>query len=281
MAKLFQHLGMLLCLLALMAVSRVTMAASAPTVSIVASPVFVTAGEQSRITWSSTNATQCVGTGNWTGVKPLADSKNTAHLKANETFTLTCTGPDGTASRTATVTVTGGAATSGTPTVTISANPSTVTRGKTTTISWSSTNTSACRGTGAWTGSEATSGSKPTGAITKDLTFALSCSGSGGTVSQSATVTVAASAAAATGEATLSWSAPTSNTNGTAVSLSGYHLYYGNSASSLTNSIAISGANNTSYEISGLTAGTWYFAVAADTSDGVESAQSAVGSKTI
>lgn len=84
------------------------------------------------------------------------------------------------------------------------------------------------------------------------------------------------------GYATLSWVAPTTNTNGTLVSpLTGYHLYYGYMASALTKSIVVSGGATTSYEITGLTSGTWYFAVAADTADGTESAQSAVGSKTI
>lgn len=277
MATNFRPFGLVFSFLVLSALNHATLAASAPTVSIAASPVFVTAGEQSRITWSSTDATQCVGTGNWTGVKPLADSKNTARLSANETFTLTCTGAGGSASKTATVTVTSG---SGAPTLTLSAVPSTVTSGSRATISWSSSNVTACTGSGAWTGSEATSGAKTTGSLSKDLTFALSCTGSGGTVTQSATVTVGG-AAAATGDALLSWAAPTSNTNGTAVRLSGYHLYYGNTASDLTKSVAISGATNTSYEITGLTAGTWFFAVAADASDGTESAQSAVGSKTI
>ena len=272
---------LLFSLFALIVVSRETVAASAPAVSISASPAFVTAGEQSRITWSSTNATACVGTGNWSGEKPLSDSKNTRRLTSNETFTLTCTGPGGTASNHVTVVVTTGS-TGGTaaPTVTISANPSTVTSGGKTTITWSASNATSCTGSGAWSGSEALSGSRATGALTTDLTFALSCSGAGGTASQSATVSV--TNAPVSGDAVLSWAAPTTNTNGTPVSaLAGYHLYYGNSASALSKSVAIIGATTTSYEITGLTAGTWYFAVAADAADGTESAKSAVGSKTI
>jgi hypothetical protein len=87
--------------------------------------------------------------------------------------------------------------------------------------------------------------------------------------------------AAATGSATLTWTAPTTNTNGTAVTpLSGYTLYYGTSASSLTQSVVISGSSTTTYTITGLTAGTWYFAVTADATDGTQSAMSNVGSKT-
>jgi hypothetical protein len=278
MAKQFYSPGMLLGVLALSVVSHASRAAAAPTVSISASPDDVTVGERSRLTWASTHATKCVGSGSWTGVQPLKESKDTGHLTKTVTFTLACTGTGGTARKSVTVKVTGGSTAA--PTVTISANPRTVTQGSTTVINWSSSNAKACTGTGAWTGSEGLSGTRSTGALTTDVTFALTCTGAGGSASQSTTVSV--TAAPVSGDATLSWSAPTTNTNGTPVSaLTGYHLYYGSSASELTKSIAISGAATDKYEITGLTAGTWYFAVAADASDGTESAKSAVGSKTI
>jgi hypothetical protein len=107
----------------------------------------------------------------------------------------------------------------------------------------------------------------------------MSCTGTGGTASQSVTVTVTT---AATGTATLSWAAPTANTDGTPVTtLSGYHIYYGSSAGTLTQSVAVSGGTVTTYEITGLAPGTWYFAVAADAAGGVQSARSNLGSKTI
>ena len=102
--------------------------------------------------------------------------------------------------------------------------------------------------------------------------------------STSAIVTIDGDAAAATGTATLSWAAPTANTEGEPLplsSLKGYHIYYGTSASALTKSVAISGATTTTSEISGLTSGTWFFAVAADATDGTEGTRSAVASKTI
>jgi len=63
--------------------------------------------------------------------------------------------------------------------------------------------------------------------------------------------------------------------------LSGYHIYYGNSPSDLTQSIPVTSAATTSYELTNLASGTWYFAIAADSSDGAESAKSNIGSKTI
>jgi hypothetical protein len=85
-----------------------------------------------------------------------------------------------------------------------------------------------------------------------------------------------------TGTAKVSWTPPTENTNGTALTdLAGYTVYYGTSSSSLTQSITIANPSATSYVVSGLTSGTWYFAVASFTSAGAESALSPVSSKTI
>ena len=124
----------------------------------------------------------------------------------------------------------------------------------------------------------ATSGSQSTGALSATTTYTLSCTGAGGSASQSATVTVAPG----TGTATLTWVPPAKNTNGTpVVPLSGYTIYYGRSESSLTKSVVVSGSTTTSYTITGLSLGTWYFAVAADAADGMQSAMSNIGSKAI
>ena len=104
----------------------------------------------------------------------------------------------------------------------------------------------------------------------------MACTGAGGTANKTATVTVAAF----NGTATLSWAAPTTNTDGTPVTpLSGYTIYYGTSPSALSHSIPAS-ATATSYEITGLAPGTWYFAVAAVAKAGTTSAMSNIGSKT-
>lgn len=85
-----------------------------------------------------------------------------------------------------------------------------------------------------------------------------------------------------TGTATVSWTAPTENTNGTALTnLAGFKVYYGTSASSLTQIAQVANAEATNYVVSGLASGTWYFAVASYTTDGLESAPSSTSSKTI
>lgn len=81
--------------------------------------------------------------------------------------------------------------------------------------------------------------------------------------------------------ATLSWEAPTSNTNGTPLmDLAGYRVYYGSSPEALSESVKISVGLQT-YVIDDLEPGTWYFAVRALASDGSESPLSDVVAKTI
>jgi hypothetical protein len=95
------------------------------------------------------------------------------------------------------------------------------------------------------------------------------------------TITVA-EANSAGGSADISWTAPTTNTNGsTLTDLAGYDIYYGTSASSLTQKVQVTNVGLTNYVISGLTRGTWYFAVAAYTTAGAESSLSNVASTTI
>jgi hypothetical protein len=85
-----------------------------------------------------------------------------------------------------------------------------------------------------------------------------------------------------TGSATLSWLAPTTNTDGAALTdLSGYHIYYGMHPGDLTQTVQLAGVGLQTYVIDGLGTGTWYFAVTAVASTGVESALSDVVSKTI
>jgi hypothetical protein len=84
------------------------------------------------------------------------------------------------------------------------------------------------------------------------------------------------------GNANLNWSAPTLNTDGTALTdLSGYTIRYGTSPTALTQSVAITDPTATSYTITGLAAGTWYFEIAANAGDGTQSAPTSVLSATI
>jgi hypothetical protein len=84
------------------------------------------------------------------------------------------------------------------------------------------------------------------------------------------------------GTATVSWEAPTTTTTGAALTdLGGYRIYYGISETELSQSVKVAGVGLQTYVIDNLGAGTWYFAVRAVTTLGVESPLSQIVSKTI
>jgi len=83
------------------------------------------------------------------------------------------------------------------------------------------------------------------------------------------------------GSATLSWTAPTSNTDGSSLTnLAGYRIYYGTNSQQLNNQVNVD-VGVSSYVIESLSPGTWYFAMTAYNSASVESTRTALVSKTI
>ena len=86
----------------------------------------------------------------------------------------------------------------------------------------------------------------------------------------------------ATGSATLSWLPPTQNTDGSPLTdLAGYRIYWGQSQRDYSNSVTLNNPGLASYIVEQLTSGRWYFATTSFNSQGVESAFSNEGSKTI
>jgi hypothetical protein len=86
----------------------------------------------------------------------------------------------------------------------------------------------------------------------------------------------AGSGTATTGSATLSWTPPTQNSNGSALTdLAGYHIYYGTTPD-LGQTVTLANAGLTRYVLSGLTQTTWYFAMTAYDTAGNESDRTAV-----
>jgi hypothetical protein len=84
------------------------------------------------------------------------------------------------------------------------------------------------------------------------------------------------------GSATLSWNPPTERTDGTPLSaLSGYKIVYGPYSRNYRYAIDLDNPGLTRYFIDGLGPGTWYFAVIAIDSQGMQSTPSAEVSKTI
>jgi len=70
-------------------------ALNVPTATLSSSPNPVDYNSASTLTWSSTNATSCTGVGfNTNGA--TSGSVSTGNITTNQTYTMTCTGPDGT-----------------------------------------------------------------------------------------------------------------------------------------------------------------------------------------
>jgi len=95
-------------------------------------------------------------------------------------------------------------------------------------------------------------------------------------------ITVSSATSGGTGSASLRWTPPTRNTDGsTLTNLAGYKILYGTSASSLSKTITVANPGVSSYVVDNLASGTWYFTLKAYTTTGTESASSTVGSKSI
>jgi len=84
------------------------------------------------------------------------------------------------------------------------------------------------------------------------------------------------------GAATLAWTPVTQNTDGTLVmDLAGYRIFYGQSMNAMNTVEVLSDPSLTSFVVTNLPSGTWYFTVAAYTSGGVQGVMSNVGTKII
>ena len=157
-----------------------------PAVSLTATPASISSGSSSTLNWSSSNATSCTASGAWSGPQALNGSVSTGALTTNTTYTLTCTGTGGSATQSATVAVSALPP----PTLTLSASPGSVTSGSTSTLTWSSANATACTASGAWSGNQPTSGTFTTQALTATSSYNLTCTGAGGSATQSAVIAV-------------------------------------------------------------------------------------------
>ncbi len=137
------------------------------------------------------------------------------------------------------------------------------------TLTWSTTPAAtSCTASGdaAWAGTKAASGTQTLAAFptTTPKAYALVCTWPGQT------------------QALLAWNPPTLNTDGTALTnLAGYRVSWGTSATALTQVAQISNPSTTTYTVTNLTAGTWFFGVRAYTTQGSESALSNVVSRAL
>ncbi|HEY6348931.1 MAG TPA: alkaline phosphatase family protein [Candidatus Angelobacter sp.] len=182
--------------------------------TLTASPTTIMAGQFSTIAWTTTNATSVM-------INPPIPQEDVSNMPLNgqgsvtptqtTTYTITASGPNGTATATASVTVNQVA-----PTITFSASPTAVSSGGTSTLTWSSSNTTALTIDNQIGSVSPASGSVTTKPINTTTTFTATAQGPGGTATATATVAVSPVAVSLTaapdtissgGSATLTWTA--------------------------------------------------------------------------
>lgn len=84
------------------------------------------------------------------------------------------------------------------------------------------------------------------------------------------------------GSATLSWTPPTRNSDGTSLTnLAGYRIYYGTSASAMNKTVQVANPGVSRYVVDNLAVATWYFTVRAYSTTGVESTSSNTATKAV
>jgi phospholipase C len=181
------------------AAATVTMtpaSAPAPTITMVANPASISAGNSSTLTVTASNATQVTITGSDGSTYSLQASggAQTVTPTATTTYTAAATGAGGKTSASATVTVAPPAA----PTVTITAKPASIASGSSSTLVVSATNATQVT----VTGTDGSANSLPAGGGTLTVspaattTYTAVATGAGGKTSSTTTVTVVPAAAA-------------------------------------------------------------------------------------
>jgi uncharacterized repeat protein (TIGR03803 family) len=158
----------------------------------VAAPTIVS-GDSTTLTWRATSADTCVASDGWSGAQSAAGSFTVSPITFS-LYTLSCTGPGGTASVTTQVAV------EPAPTAEIGVDRSPVNVGDTVTLTWSASNTTGCHATGAWSGAQPTFGSEQvTSAAPGSYVYTIRCTAILGQQVAVASVTLVVSAPPATG----------------------------------------------------------------------------------
>ncbi len=149
-------------------------------------------------------------------------------------------------------------------TITFTANKTSSTSSFAPVLTWSTSPVAtSCSAGGGWSGTKFASGSETVASISANTSYTLTC-------------------AWGNGSATIAWTAPTKNTDGTSLTdLASYKILFGNSSTSLTKSQAVSDPKATSATVAALASGTWYFTVRSVNSKGAESPNSGIAQKTI
>ena len=161
-----------------------------PTVTISANPNYINQGQNSVLTWTSQNATQCTAAGGWSGSQSVNGSQ-TVYPSYTTTYVIVCTNSSGQsayAQATVTVNSSGGQA----PTLTLYSSPTIISQGQSSVLNWNSQNTVSCQATGGnWPGGSLLLNGSQVVYPPYTTTYSMSCVGTNGqTVYAQATVVV-------------------------------------------------------------------------------------------
>lgn len=156
------------------------------------------------------------------------------------------------------------------PTVTLTASPEQAISPASVTLTWASTESSACTASGGWSGSKAVNGTEVVSDLRTNTSFTLVC-------------------ASSTGSAEVSWTSPTTNTDGSAIpatgngSLAGFEIFHAVTAGGVAGATPINVPNKTatSYLLTGLPVGPHYYAAKAYNVAGIRSDLSLAANNTI
>jgi hypothetical protein len=149
-------------------------------------------------------------------------------------------------------------------TISLSASPTSGTGSVTPKLTWSTNPVaSSCTASGGWSGTKAASGTQTLTTIRANTNYTLTCTWG-------------------SGSATIAWTAPTKNSDGTTLTnLASYKVLYGTSSTSFTRSKVVDDPTLLRTTISSLTPATWYFTVHSVSTTGAESSNSNVASKAV
>ena len=130
--------------------------------------------------------------------------------------------------------------------------------------------------------SNAATSSASTGTSSTTPTTVADPAPTSGSTTSGSTTSTATPPPASSSNISFSWVAPTENSNGSPLTnLAGYKIHYGTASQDYTQVVAVNNPSLNRYVLDSLPSGTWYFAITAYNSAGIESTLSGEISATL
>ena len=149
----------------------------------------VNVGESAKISWVSSNATECIATGDWSGAKTLSGEESVGPLLHKGVFNLECKSNTQSISKSIEVGISP-AIVPPAPILNFSVSENVVESGALVDLSWDAIYVSSCLASGDWSGTKTTKASQVVGPLFEDSTFILECDGDFGFITKSLSVSI-------------------------------------------------------------------------------------------